>query len=132
VNKAVFLTSVFFLGWCCVGQSALDKVPDAVVKDMLALIKKATGILAGITNEKEVKAASPKLKRIGRERKTLGARYKKLNLSKEEEAQLKKKYGDEVKTSRRKLETEINRVSKIPGGPEALKLLDPRESVKEK
>jgi hypothetical protein len=130
--KAVVLVSAFLLGWGCLVRGAQDDARDAVVKDMLALIKRATGILAGITNQKEVKAASPKLKRIGRERKTLGARYKKLKLSKEEEAQLKKKYGEEVKSSKRKLETEINRVSKIPGGAEALKLLDPRENVTEK
>jgi len=130
--KAEVLASALFIGLGCLVRGAQDDARDAVIKDMLALIKKATGILAGISNEKDVKTASPKLKRIGRERKTLGARYKKLKLSKEEEAQLKKKYGEEVKSSKRKLETEINRVSKIPGGAQALKLLDPRENDKEK
>ncbi len=126
MKTAMLLAGALVLGRGYPGWTAQAGDPDAVVEDMLALIKKVTGVLASIENQKDVKAATPKLKRFGLERKALGVRYRKLKLSRKEEDRLKKKYGEEVKSRRRKLDREINRVSKIPGGPEALKLLDPR------
>jgi hypothetical protein len=116
--------------WCGAIPGADDRARDTVIKDMLGLMKRATKVLAGVTDEKTLKAATPRLKKIGLERKAISVRYKKLKLSKEQEDKLKKKYRDEVKSHQGKLLKEMARVDKIPGGKKALKLLDPKEEKK--
>jgi hypothetical protein len=113
-------------------RSEDDGAQDAVIKDMLGLMQRATKVLAGVTNEKTLKAATPKLKKIGQERRAIAVRYKKLKLSKEEAKELKKKYQQEAQKQQGKLYQEMARVKKIPGGKKALKLLDPEQESKKK
>jgi hypothetical protein len=96
---------------------------DKVMKDMLALMKKATQALTAIKDEKTAKAAHPKLDKIGKQRKAIKERFNKLGLSKKEGADVIKKYAKEGEIQEAKLKKEVARVSKIPGGKAALNIL---------
>jgi hypothetical protein len=121
---------VLLLLGSCPLQAADDPEWDAVVKDNLALMERATKVLAAIKDEKMLKAATPALKRIGQQRRALARRYGKLKLSREQEAKLKKKYREQVASQQRKFNKEKARVKKIRGGQQALDLLEGKAETK--
>ena len=101
---------------------------------MISLIKEATGILTTMKDEDTVKATAPKLKKIGTKRQDLMKRFFAVGskLSKEEQTALFEKYGKEIKETEAKYKTEKKRVEKLPGGKDAVRVLESRGDSKEK
>jgi hypothetical protein len=122
MKKTFALAAVLAL---CVGTTAraADSL-EKVIKDSLALMKKATTILKTIKDKDSAKAATPKLKDIQKEGKKLQARQKKLPKPTPEEAMGLVKYLKQIKEVQTSLQKEVERVKKVPGGKEALKAAD--------
>jgi hypothetical protein len=84
---------------CALIITGCDSKPtyDSVMEDSLAAMEDSTAILATVKDEASANAAKPKLKEIGDRMKTLKAQQEKIGKpSKEEEAELKKKYEERM------------------------------------
>jgi hypothetical protein len=106
---------------------------EGLIKEMIGATKEVVAELEKIKDEDTAKSARPKLKKLGSQLQDLSQRAKKLGKpGEEEEKKIKEKYEKDLTTLFQKMATESLRVSKIKGGPEALKELQPAPKDKPK
>jgi hypothetical protein len=106
---------------------------EGLIKEMIGVTKEVVAELEKIKDEDSAKAARPKLKKLGGQLQDFQQRAKKLGKpSEEEEKKLKEKYEKDFTTLFQKMATESLRVTKIKGGPDALKELQPAPKDKPK
>jgi cytochrome c556 len=130
MKKTMVLACVLGLALGAQSKAADLEKAEAAFKDGIKLMKEATKVLKTMKDEETVKAAEPDLKKLGA--RAAGV-FEKLGtigktLSKDEQAEIKKKFEEEVKAIRKSFGVEEKRVGELPGGKEALKLLKPQRS----
>lgn len=116
------------IGMCCVlplltaGVVFAADTHEMLVKELLGVLKEATGLLKTVKDEKTAKDAQPKVVKISDQMGDIKKRMDKIGKpTKEQEDELQKKYKGEMETTFKSFAEELGRVAKVPGGEDLIK-----------
>ena len=109
-------------------KAAEADTQDSLLKGLIGSLKNGVAILKTVQNEDTAKAALPKVKKISDELADLKKRMDKLGKpTEEQEKELVKKYGAEMTETFKGFADEMERLSKVAGAEEILKLFEEKK-----
>jgi len=101
---------------------------ESVLKELISVLDKLTGVLGTVKDEPSAKAAVPEVKKVLGRLEEVNKKAKALpQPDKEEKDRIAKLYRPKLEEAIKKQREEVTRVKAIPGGSELVQLIKPPE-----
>jgi hypothetical protein len=117
LGGVIVMSALAFYSQAEAGEARLADV----IKEMLGTIDKLTVTLMTIKDEETAKSARPELRKSAAQWLLVREKAEKMKPpTKEEKERLEKEFKEKLIVAKKKLDGEIDRVKRLPGGKEAL------------